>query len=162
MAGSATLWVGGSTELEIEARKEAAKRTIEALRGAILEGVIPGGGVSLLACQPVLQCQLEYTIGGDERAAYHILLKALEAPIRTLLSNAGYDASEVMAQVRQADPGYGFDVVQGAIVDMAQAGIYDVATVQKAALHGAVSSAALALTVDVLVHHKQPRQQVSP
>lgn len=154
MGGSATLWVGSITELEIEARKELAKRTADALRGAIMEGVLPGGGVSLLACRPALQNMLEQSTDPDERAAYRILTGALEEPTRTIITNAGYDASEIMAEVKQAGAGYGFDVRSAQVVDIAQAGIFDAANVQKEAVHSAVSSAALALTVDVLIHHK--------
>lgn len=162
MGGSATLWVGGATELEIEARKELAKRTADALRGAVREGVVPGGGVSLLACQPALQQRLDQSTDSDERAAYRILIKAMEEPIRTILANAGHDASQVMAEIKSAGPGHGFDVRSEQVVDMAQAGIWDAAVVQKAAVHGAIASAALALTIDVLVHHKEPEQVMQP
>jgi chaperonin GroEL len=158
MGGSATLWVGGMAEGEIDARKELAQRTSDALRGAIVEGVLPGGGVSLLACRPALQRMLEQNTDPDERAAYRILIRALEEPIRTILTNAGYDASEVMAEIKQAGPGFGFDVRSGQVADVAQAGIFDVSSVQKAAVHSAVASAALALTIDVLVHPKKPQE----
>jgi len=160
MGGSATLWVGGATELEITARKELAERTAEALRGAVREGVLPGGGMSLLACRPALQQMLAQSTERDERAAYGMLIKAMEEPIRTIIANAGYDASEIMAEIKLTGPGHGFDVRSEQVVDMAQAGVFDVATVQKAAVHGAVAGAALALTIDVLIHHK--RREVVP
>ena len=156
------MWVGAVTKLEIEARKEMAKRTAEALRGAVREGVLPGGGVSLLACRPALQQRLDQSADSDERAAYRILLKAMEAPIRAILTNAGYDASEVMAEIRLAGQGHGFDVLSRQVVDMAEAGIWDAAAVLKAAVRGAVAGAALALTTDVLIHHKEPPQSVEP
>ena len=92
----------------------------------------------------------------DERAAYGMLIKALEEPTRTIIANAGYDASEIMAEIKLAGPGHGFDVRSEQVVDMAQAGVLDVATVQKAAVHGAIAGAALALTIDVLIHRKKP------
>jgi len=152
MGGSATLWVGGATEAEIETRKELARRAADALRGAVREGVLPGGGVSLLACRPALQQLFDESADEEAHAACRILLRALEEPTRTIIANAGYDPYEVMAEIRQADPGWGFDVRAGEVVDMAQAGVLDVATVQKAAVRSAVVGAALALTVDVLVH----------
>jgi chaperonin GroEL len=91
-----------------------------------------------------------------------MLIKAMEAPTRAILTNAGYDASEVMAEIRLADEGYGFDVRSGQIVDMAEAGIWDAAAVLKTAVHSAIASAALALTTDVLVHHKEPKQSMQP
>jgi chaperonin GroEL len=160
--GSATLWVGGTTEMEIRARRELAERTADALRGAVREGMLPGGGVSLLACHPSLQERLDCSVDADERAAYRILIKAMEAPIRAILTNAGYDASEVMAEIRLAGSGHGFDVRSRQVVDMAQVGIWDAAAVLKTAVHSAVSGAALALTTDVLVHHKQPSQSTEP
>jgi chaperonin GroEL len=162
MGGSATLWVGGTTEAEIKTRRELAERTADALRGVVREGMLPGGGVSLLACHQPLQQRLEHSADANERAAYQILIKAMEAPIRAILTNAGYDASEVMAEIRLAGNGHGFDVRSRHIVDMAQAGIWDAAAVLKAAVHSAVSGAALALTTDVLVHHKKPQQVMEP
>lgn len=162
LGGSATLWVGGATEPEIAARKERAERTAEALRGAMMEGVLPGGGVALLACHPALQRMLDRATDPDERTAYRILIKALEEPTRTILANAGYDASEIMAEIRQAGPGYGFDVRCGQVVDMAQSGIFDVAAAQKEAVRAAVASAALALTIDVLVHRQRRLQATTP
>ncbi len=158
IGGSATLWVGGISELEVSTRKELAQRTADALRGAIIEGVLPGGGVALLACRPALQRLLDQSTDPDERAAYRILIRALEEPIRTILTNAGYDASEVMAEVRRAGAGYGFDVRSGQVADMMEVGIFDAASVQKQAVHSAVASAALALTIDVLIHHKKPKE----
>jgi chaperonin GroEL len=160
MGGAATLWVGGTTELEIEARKALAQRTADALRGGILDGVLPGGGVALLACRPALQAEMEQATNPDARAACRILIKTLEAPIRAILTNAGYDASEVMAEIKQSDPGWGFDVRSGQIVDMAEAGVYDVASVQTAAVRSGIAGAALALTVDVMVHHQKPKESM--
>ena len=155
MGGSATLWVGGATELEIEERKELAERTAAAMRGAMMEGVVPGGGVALLACRPALQRLLDQSSDSDAHAAYRILIKAVEAPMRAIIANAGYDASEVMAHVKLAGPGHVFDVTSGQIVDVAQSGIYDATAVQKSAVYGAVTSAAQALTIDVLVHRQE-------
>jgi len=162
MGGVATLHVGGATELEIQTRKELAEETAGSLRAAIREGVVPGGGTALLDCRPALRRALDRSTDVDERAAYRILLKAVEAPARAILGNAGLDASEVLARIKQAGPGHGFDVMAGQVVEMAQAGVYDVAAVQKAAVRGAITTAGLALSVDVLVHHKKPEESVNP
>jgi len=155
LGGSATLWIGAATELEIAVRKELAERTATSARAAMMEGVVPGGGVALLACRPALQQALACSEDADERGAYRILAKALTDPFRTLVSNAGYDPSEAMAEVRMAGPGFGFDVTTGQAVDVMEAGIYDPAIVVKSAVYGAVSAAALALTVDVLIHRTE-------
>ena len=162
MGGSSTLWVGAATEVELDTRKELAKRTAEAMRGAIREGILPGGGASLLACRPALQELVDRSVDSDERAAYNILIKALEAPTRKIISNAGYDASEMMAEIRTAGPNHMFDARSGEIVDVAHAGIYYAASTLKTAVHSAIASAALALTVDVLIHHKDPQQSMNP
>jgi len=155
LGGSATLWVGGVTELEIEQRQEVAKRTAAAMRGAITDGIVPGGGVALLACQPALQARLDQSTDPDARAAYRILLETMEAPARTIAANAGFDPSHVMAHVKLAGPGHGFDVISGQVTDMTQTGIFDATSVQKAAVYSAIASAGLALTVDVLVHRQE-------
>ena len=155
MGGSATLWVGGAAESEIKARKALAERAAQALRGAVRDGVVPGGGMALLACRPLLQQRLDQSADPDERAAYRILRQAVETPLRTLLHNAGYEPSEMMSRLYRAGPEHGFDVTTGQMVNMAQAGLYDVATAQKEAARAAISSAALALTIDVLVHRRE-------
>jgi chaperonin GroEL len=156
MGGSARLDVGGLTESAILARRELAERTADAMRGAMVEGILPGGGVALLACRPALQGRLDESTDADERAAYHILLQGLEAPMRTLVANAGHDPSMAMARIAQAPPGHGLDVRSGQVVDMAEAGIYDPAAAIKTAVHAAINSAALALTTDVVIHHLRP------
>jgi chaperonin GroEL len=160
--GSATLWTGGATESEIEANKELAERTAEALRGAMLEGVVPGGGAALLACRPALHRKLAASDDLDERAAYSILLHALEEPTRVLVANAGCDPSKVFADLAKAGPGYGFEVHTEQVLDMVQAGVLDAASVTRTAFTTAVTTAALALTTDVLVNHKKPVTSYEP
>jgi chaperonin GroEL len=162
MGGSATLWVGGATAAEIEVRKEMAQRASDLLRGAVREGVVPGGGVCLLSCRPALQQLLDQSTDEDECAAYRILIRAMETPIRTIIANAGFDPSEVMAEVKLAGLGYGFDVNAEQVVDVAQAGIFDVAAAQKAAARTAIIGAALALTVDVVVHRRKVPRSLNP
>ena len=162
MGGTATLRVGGATEVEVKARVETAKRTATTLRLAIMEGVLPGGGTALLDCLPALREKLTQSINSDERAAYNILIKALEEPFRTIVSNAGYDDSDLMAKIRMAGSGYGFDVTSGEVVDTFKSGIYDATAVQKAVIYGAISTAAMALSVDVLIHRAEPEQAPLP
>jgi len=158
MGGSATLWVGANTEMAMKQRVEVAKRTASAMRLAMEEGVVPGGGVALLATRQALREQLAQAEEPDERAAYEILIKAAEAPLRTIATNAGYDACDVMSELRLAGPGHGLDVVRDEIVSIEKSKLFDPAGVVKAALFGAVKTAALALTVDVIVHHTEPER----
>jgi chaperonin GroEL len=156
IAGSATLRIGGATDAEIRARQAIAEQTCDARRGAIIHGVLPGGGMALLACQPLLEQKLTDSENVDERAAYRILIRAMAEPLRVIAANAGYEPSEVMARLGQAGPDHGFDVLTGQVVDFQQAGLYDSAGVLKRAVQSAIAGAALALTTEVLVHHKKP------
>jgi chaperonin GroEL len=162
MGGSATLWIGGVNQAVVDQRKALAQRTASALRGAVRDGVLPGGGSALLACQPALERQLEETSSDEERAAYRILHTALEEPLRTILHNAGYESAEHMFEIGSAPAGFGFDVFSGEVVDLYNAGIIDVATTLKTALRAAVTSAALALTIETIVHHKDPEVSLTP
>jgi chaperonin GroEL len=154
---SVTLWVGGDRPDAIKARTALAERTVGMLREALIYGVTAGGGAALLECRPALR-RLAENADADQRAAYQILVRALERPMRAIASNAGYDPNAVLARVEQAGAGYGLDATTGQVVAMAQAGILDVAGVLKSAVYSAVSSAALALTVDVMVQHRTPEQ----
>ena len=160
--GLATVYVGGIAKDEIRQRKDMAERAIRALRSAAAAGVIPGGGLALLNCRDWLRDMADEQPDLESRAARMIMAKAAEAPIRQLLENAGYDSSEILARLGHCAPGSGFDVMTGAISDMAAAGIVDVAQIQVEALRRAVSSAALALTIDVLVLHRQPETMTEP
>jgi chaperonin GroEL len=168
LGGSATLWVGAATESEIKTRKELAERTADALRGAVREGLLPGGGMALLGCVPALRRKLEASREEDERAAYRILLQAAGEPLRALVSNGGYELSHVMAELERARrrsterATLGFDALTGQVVSLAEAGILDVASVHKTSIRRAVVGAALALTVEVLVHHKNPPTDLEP
>ncbi len=161
MGGSATLWVGGSTPTAVDARKELAEHTAEAMRGALRDGVVAGGGVALLACRPILQQRALQAVDVDQRAAYSILARALGEPARVILENAGLDSHEILAQMRQAGPGYGYDIGRGELVDMVEAGICDSAAVIREAVFSAVHGAALALTTDVLVHRRLLHESIS-
>ena len=162
LGGSATLRIGGVTESDIEERREVAERTASAVRSALREGVVPGGGVALLRCQSALQRRLQEAESSEEIAAFRSLIAAVSRPLCTIAENAGYDPGDVLAQVRLAESGHGFDAVAGAIVDMEQAGIVDPVNVVKAAVYAGISSAALALTIDVIVHRADQPTRATP
>ena len=155
LGGAATLRVGGVSEHEIEARKERAERTALTVRGALREGVLPGGGAALLACRPALRKRLIDATSEEEAAAYRILIDALAEPMRAVATNAGYERGDVAGMAEMAGPGCGYDATSGEVTDMAEAGILDPASVQKAAAYAGITSAALALTIDVLVHRRE-------
>jgi chaperonin GroEL len=159
--GTVTLLVGGMTESDIEQRETETKRAVEALRLAAREGIVPGGGMAFLNCQDVLR-QRAASADPDERAAYSILIDTMEAPLRTMVANAGHEWSRVAAQLRQAGDGMGCDMRTGELVDMRAAGICDIARVTKEAVWRAVKGAALALTTDTLIHKRNPDQKMRP
>ncbi|MBL8160531.1 MAG: hypothetical protein JNJ61_00990 [Anaerolineae bacterium] len=158
---SATLLVGGVGQSDIDERKAKLKEIVSALRSSLEQGIIPGGGIALLNCQSALRKHLD-SDDTDERAAYRMLARALEMPLRHILSNAGYEAGEVLARIQNEPGGYGFDVTAGQIRPMLAAGVVDSAGVVAAALERAVRTAALALTVDVLVHRRTPEFAANP
>jgi chaperonin GroEL len=158
MGGTAILKVGAFTQLQMEERKNVAQRTADAMRAAMREGVIAGGGASLLACRPALQERLEAATEQEERVAYRVLLRAVEAPVRTLLTNSGLAPSDIMGEINRAGSGYAFDLKTQQVVDMAEAGIVDAVAVVKSGVRSAVGSAALALTTDAIVHKANPDQ----
>lgn len=154
--GSALLWVNGATVAAIDDRKGVAQRSARAIRSAIRDGVLPGGGVALLGCSTVLASHSKRAMDADERAALAALQAGLEAPTRTILVNAGLDPGRTLAQISGAPPGSGWDARTGGIVQMAAAGVLDPALVIRTAVRVAVSTAAQALTIDAVVHPRLP------
>ena len=161
LGGVAILRIGDAVPTRMDSRIAIAKETAKSLRRALRDGILPGGGVALLACRDALELAPYPTSESDARAARRILLRALEQPIRAICQNAGFDSAK-LAELDGCPPGHGIDVRSGAVVDVLEAGILDVASVVEAALRGAVTSAGLALTIDVLLHHESPEQTYAP
>ena len=150
MGSSATVWTGGASEREVKSKHADALRMVHLLRAALKDGVLPGGGMALWMCREALtECSEESGGDEDERAAYRILQGALETPLGRIITSAGYDPGSIIARMQDTD--CGFDALSGQVIET---GVLDVAAVQKAALQRAVESAALALTIDVLVHRR--------
>jgi len=162
LGGSVTLWVGGFTEPEIQASKSLADRSAMAMRTALENGVVPGGGITLLNVREVLRQKSIDAQDTDERAAYHMLIEALAAPARTIYQNARHDPSEVMAKLSHANGNQGFDVLTGCIVDVYEMGILDSVSVLKSCLKHAIHTAALALTTDTFVHVRHLQMVKNP
>lgn len=162
MGGSGTIRVGGLSKHDVEARKELTERTSHVIRRSMMSGILPGGGVSLLACRSTLNKMADEATDLDEQTAYRILSRALEEPLRNILANGGYTPGPILNQIEEAGVGYGFDLHTNQIVNMVDAGIIDSAEVMKTAAHEAIATAALALTIDVLVHHREPETAFNP
>jgi chaperonin GroEL len=161
-SASAMLWVSGTTVPIIDARKDVAKRTAAALRVAMRDGLLPGGGVAFLNCRAVLAEQM--TLAGDveARAAYGALLRAMEVPTRTLVTNSGAEPGSILAAIASGPAGHGWDARSGKVVDIMAAGVADPAAVLRVAVRTAISGAAQALTIDAVVHHRNPQESIHP
>lgn len=140
----AVIKVGGATETEIDEKKYRVDDAVAAVKAALLEGIVPGGGVT-----PI---NLAGKITGDSAGA-EIMRNALLMPFKQLATNAGLNAEALLAQVQEAKPGYGVDVAnyQGKLIDLKKAGVVDPAMVTCQAIQNAVSIASTAMTMGALV-----------
>ncbi len=157
--GAAILSIGGATETEMKTRRDSAERAALVLRSALREGIVNGGGISLLDCRPALESASKTILDEDERAGFRALIKTLDAPARLILTNSGFDPSGFLTQLGH---GRGIDARTGQLVELSTAGILDSAASARGALISAVRSAALASTVDVVVHKRNPQASVNP
>ncbi len=151
--GVAIIRVGGSTEVEVKERKDRVDDAMHATRAAVEEGVVPGGGVTLLyASQALGSLNPE---NEDQRVGIDIVRRALQAPARQIFENAGADSAVIVGKLlEKGDANHGFDAQNGTYVDMVAAGIIDPAKVVRLALQGAASIAGLLITTEVMVAEK--------
>lgn len=161
--GSALVYAAGSSESELRYQTELITRTIAALRSALLEGSLPGGGTALLRCVKRLRARHKDSVDLHERAAWQILISAAEAPCRALLANAGHEAPGLVVDAVAAEAnGAGYDLRRGRIVDMEEEGVVDSAAAVLAAVRNGIGGAALALTVDTIVRRVNPPLAIEP
>jgi chaperonin GroEL len=148
--GVAVIRVGGATETEVKEKKDRIDDALNATRAAVEEGIVPGGGVALLRAKTVLA-----SLTGsnpDVTAGISIVLRALEAPIRQIVENAGVEGSIVVGKLTDSrDRNQGFDAQTETYVDMIKAGIVDPAKVVRTALQDAGSVAALLITTEAMI-----------
>ncbi len=149
--GVALIKVGAATEAEMKEKKARVEDALHATRAAVAEGILPGGGVALLRCQEAVE-KLAKKLEGDEKFGAEIVLRALEAPIRTIAENSGKDGAVIADEVRQQkNLNIGYNANTGEYVDMFKAGIVDPTKVVRSALQNAASIAGLMLTTEVMV-----------
>ncbi len=159
--GVAVIKVGAATETELKEKKHRIEDALSATRAAVEEGIVPGGGVTLLRARKVVE-EVMSKLDGDEKIGASIVYKALEAPIRQIVENAGYDGAVIVEHVLSSkDFSYGFDALRGEYVDMFKAGIIDPAKVTRSALQNAASIAGMLLTTEVLVVEKPEEKKES-
>src|SRR5438128_4528584 len=149
VGGVAVIKVGAATETELKEKKAHVEDAMHATRAAVEEGIVPGGGVSLLRCIPALD---KLKLHDDEAIGVNIVKRALEEPMRQIAQNAGHEGAVVVSRVRESkDDNFGFDAETGEFTDLVKAGVIDPAKVTRLALQNAASIAALMLTTEALV-----------
>ncbi|MCA9770497.1 chaperonin GroEL [Candidatus Dependentiae bacterium] len=146
--GVAVIKVGAATETELKEKKDRIEDALSATRAAVEEGIVAGGGIALLRTQKAVQA---LKLEGDEQLGAQIIARALEEPLRIISSNAGYEASVVVNQVKTQEGVNGFDAKTGSYVDMVQTGIIDPAKVTRSAIQNAASIAGLLLTTEATI-----------
>ncbi len=147
--GVAVIKVGAATETEMKEKKDRIEDALHATRAAVEEGIVAGGGVALLRAQKAID---QLVLIGDEAMGAQIVRRALEEPVRIISSNAGFEASVIVNDIRSRSPeSFGFDAKAGEFVDMILKGIIDPAKVTRSALQNAASISGLMLTTEAMV-----------
>jgi len=168
--GVAIINVGAATEIEMKDKKERATDAVAATKAALEEGIVPGGAVALLNISQKMNSEKLGKVSADEKIAYDIVKKSLEAPFTKLVENAGVDPGQLLAKAREvSSEGMGFDVlVLGTVeeakpIDMVKAGIIDPLKVVRTAVQNAISIAAMILTTEALITDKpEPKAPAMP
>ena len=161
--GVAVIRVGAATETELKEKKHRFEDALSTARSAVEEGIVAGGGVTLIHCVAAVQAVAD-ALEGDERTGARILIRALEEPARQIAANAGAEGSVVVNAIKNRNDGkYGFDAATDKYVDdMFAAGIVDPAKVTRTALQNAASIGALLLTTEAVIADKPEKEDKSP
>jgi chaperonin GroEL len=156
--GVGVIKVGAATEVELKEKKHRIEDAVSNARAAVEEGIVPGGGVTLLRAQESLA---KVDLTGDEATGATIVRRALEEPLKQIAVNAGLEGGVVVEKVRGLDGGSGLNAATSEYVDMVKAGIIDPAKVVRSALQNATSIAGLFLTTEAVVADK-PEKEKAP
>jgi chaperonin GroEL len=148
--GVAVIRVGAPSEAEMKSKKEALDDAISATKAAVAEGIVPGGGLALLRCIPVVE-QEEAKCQADERTGVQILKRALNIPTRQIAENSAVDGGVVVARMLSTKGNEGFDAARKEYVDLVEAGIIDPTKVVRVALENAVSVASVLLLTEATI-----------
>ncbi|HPR29610.1 MAG TPA: TCP-1/cpn60 chaperonin family protein, partial [Chitinophagales bacterium] len=158
--GVAVLYVGAATEVAMKEKKDRVDDALHATRAAVEEGIVPGGGVAYIRASAVLD-KLELD-NEDEKIGVEIVRKALEAPIRTIVDNAGIEGSIVVQKVRDGKADFGFNARTETYENLLAAGVIDPVKVTRVALENAASIAGLLLTTEVTIVDKPEPKSAAP
>ncbi len=160
--GVAVIKVGAATEVELKEKKARVEDALHATRAANEEGILPGGGTALLQAAAAIG-KLKFDGDHDVKVGAEILKRALEEPVRQLVTNAGLEGSVVVEELRrQSKKNWGFDVLKEEYADLVKAGIIDPAKVTRSALENAASVAAMILTTEALVTDLPEKKSAAP
>jgi chaperonin GroEL len=160
--GVAILYIGAATEVEMKEKKDRVDDALHATRAAVAEGIVPGGGVALIRAQSSLD-KLELPNESDYNTGIFIVRKSIEAPLRTIVQNAGGSAEVIINEVRNSKGNMGYNARTEEYVDMVKAGIIDPTKVTRLALENAGSIASLLLTTEcVIATEKEEKQPQIP
>jgi chaperonin GroEL len=155
--GVAVIQVGAATETELKEKKHRIEDALSATRAAVQEGMIPGGGSSLVHAVKALEAHKHengHSGAADEKIGWDIIRRSLEEPLRQIAENAGFEGSVEVQKVKLSKPGQGFDAMSGELVDMFAAGIVEPFKVTRSALQNAASIGSLILTTETLIADK--------
>jgi len=150
--GVAVIKVGAATETEMKERKLRIEDALNATKAAVEEGIVPGGGTILIQIAKAIE---DFKLSGEEGLGVEIVKRALSAPLRQIVINAGIDAGVVIEKVKNSENGIGFDAAKEEYVDMVKAGIIDPAKVTRSAIQNAVSVSSVLLTTEVAVGNEK-------
>ena len=151
VGGVAVIKVGAATETEMKEKKARVEDAMHATRAAVEEGIVPGGGVALVRCTPVVDALIK-TLEGDEKIGASIIRRAIEEPLRMIVSNAGEEGAVVIGKIHDSkEPNFGYNAGTGAYEDLVAAGVIDPTKVTRTALQNAASIAGLMLTTEAMI-----------
>jgi len=160
--GVAVINVGAATEVELKEKKHRVEDALSATRAAIDEGIIPGGGITLIKAVKALEKVDLASLDPAEAVGFKIVMRALEEPIRQIAENAGLDGSIVAERAKNEKPGQGFDAAKMVWTDLIKAGIIDPAKVTRSALQNAASIAGLLLTTECTITDLPEKEPPAP
>ncbi|MGW4803210.1 chaperonin GroEL [Kitasatospora sp. NPDC004272] len=157
--GVCVIKVGAATEVELKERKHRLEDAISATRAAVEEGIVAGGGASLVHAAKVLEDGLG--LSGDEATGVAVVRKALAEPLRWIAQNAGLEGYVITSKVSELEPGQGYNAATGEYGDLVKAGVIDPVKVTRSALENAASIASLLLTTETLVVEKKEEEEAA-
>jgi chaperonin GroEL len=157
--GVGVIKVGAATEVELKEKKHRIEDAVQTTKAAVEEGIVAGGGVTLLAAQEPLE---KIDLATDEYTGALIVKRALEEPLKIIARNAGLEGGVVVEKVRTLGPGEGLNAATGDYGDLFRAGVIDAAKVTRSALQNAASIAALFLTTEAIVADKPEKEKAMP